>query len=174
MATGGGTRVQPWMQAIADATGLPVEVSAVPEGAALGAAFLGRMAAGLETSTADAARWAATERVVEPDPAWTGPMQERYAQVPRAGAGEIVGGIFDDASMVSTVVRVRDVAASVAWYREKLGLEPIHVGADGPEHPIAVYTIAGSVVSLWQLPANQARVRADNDRNSYVVVVIRR
>ncbi len=80
VATGGGTRVRPWMQAIADATGLAVEVSAVPEGAALGAAFLGRMAAGLETSTADAARWAATERVVEPDPAWSQPMQERYAR----------------------------------------------------------------------------------------------
>jgi catechol 2,3-dioxygenase-like lactoylglutathione lyase family enzyme len=84
----------------------------------------------------------------------------------------MTGGVFDDASMVSTIVRVRDVAASVAWYREKLGLEPIHVGADGPEHPIAVYTIAGAVVSLWQLPANQARVREDNDRNSYVVVVV--
>jgi xylulokinase len=78
VATGGGTRVQPWMQAIADATGLPVEVSAVPEGAALGAAFLGRMAAGLETSTDDAARWAATDRVVEPDPLWADAMQERY------------------------------------------------------------------------------------------------
>jgi xylulokinase len=80
VATGGGTRVQPWMQAIADATGLPVEVSAVPEGAALGAAFLGRMAAGLETSTADAARWAATERVVDPDPVWAGAMQHRYTR----------------------------------------------------------------------------------------------
>jgi xylulokinase len=80
VATGGGTRMQPWMQAIADATGLPVAVSAVPEGAALGAAFLGRIAAGLETSTADAARWAATERVVEPNPAWADPMQDRYAR----------------------------------------------------------------------------------------------
>jgi catechol 2,3-dioxygenase-like lactoylglutathione lyase family enzyme len=80
--------------------------------------------------------------------------------------------ILDDATMVSTVVRVRDVAASVVWYREKLGLEPIHVGADGPEHPIAVYTIAGAVVSLWQLPPNQIRVPAENDRNSYVVVVM--
>jgi xylulokinase len=80
VATGGGTRVQPWMQAIADATGLAVEVSAVPEGAALGAAFLGRIAAGLETSTADAARWASTERVVDPDPVWTDAIQERYAR----------------------------------------------------------------------------------------------
>ena len=80
VATGGGTRVQPWMQAIADATGLPVEVSAVPEGAALGAAFIARLAAGLETSTADAARWAATERVVEPDPGWTDAIGDRYAR----------------------------------------------------------------------------------------------
>ena len=80
VATGGGTRVQPWMQALADATGLPVDVSAVPEGAALGAAFIGRMAAGLETSTVDAARWASTERVVEPDPAWADPTQDRYAR----------------------------------------------------------------------------------------------
>lgn len=42
VAAGGGTRIQPWMQAIADATGRPVEVSRVAEGAALGAAFLGR------------------------------------------------------------------------------------------------------------------------------------
>jgi xylulokinase len=85
VATGGGTRVQPWMQALADATGLPVEVSAVPEGAALGAAFLARMAAGLETSTADAARWASTERVVEPDPVWADAMQDRYARFRELG-----------------------------------------------------------------------------------------
>lgn len=78
VATGGGTRVGPWMQAIADATGRPVEVSGVPEGAALGAAFLARMAAGLETAIADAARWAFTERVVEPDPGWAVAVQDRY------------------------------------------------------------------------------------------------
>ncbi|BBY04382.1 FGGY-family carbohydrate kinase [Mycobacterium seoulense] len=78
VATGGGTRVGPWMQAIADATGRPVEVSGVPEGAALGAAFLARMAAGLETSITDAARWARTERVIEPDPGWAVAVQDRY------------------------------------------------------------------------------------------------
>jgi catechol 2,3-dioxygenase-like lactoylglutathione lyase family enzyme len=83
-----------------------------------------------------------------------------------------MGGIFDQASMVATILRVRDVAASVQWYREKLGLEPMHVGSDGPDHPIAAYTIAGSVVSLWQLPPGQARATEDNDRNTYVVVVM--
>jgi xylulokinase len=78
IAAGGGTQVQPWMQAVADATGRPVQVSGVAEGAALGAAFLGRVAAGLESAMTDASRWASTERVVEPDPAWIAPMQDRY------------------------------------------------------------------------------------------------
>lgn len=78
VACGGGTRVRPWMQAIADATGRPVAVSAVAEGAALGAAFLARMAAGLETTIADAARWARTERIVEPQPGWLDPTKDRY------------------------------------------------------------------------------------------------
>jgi catechol 2,3-dioxygenase-like lactoylglutathione lyase family enzyme len=81
-------------------------------------------------------------------------------------------GILDGALMVSTILRVRDVDASVRWYREKLGLEPVHLGADGQEHPIAVYSIAGSVVTLWQLPAGQDRTREDNDRNTYVVAVL--
>jgi xylulokinase len=78
VAAGGGTRIEPWIQAIADATGRPVQVSGVAEGAALGAAFLGRMAVGLESSVTDAARWAAIERVVEPQPAWADPTEERY------------------------------------------------------------------------------------------------
>lgn len=78
VASGGGTRVHPWLQAIAEATGRVVQVSRVAEGAALGAAFLGRMAAGLESSIADAARWASVERVVEPRPEWIGPTKERY------------------------------------------------------------------------------------------------
>ena len=85
VASGGGTRVGPWMQAIADATGRPVEVSAVAEGAALGAAFLGRIAAGLETTIADAARWASTERIVEPDPAWAAAVEDRYQRFLQLG-----------------------------------------------------------------------------------------
>jgi xylulokinase len=78
VVAGGGIRVQPWMQAIADATGRPLHLSGVAEGAALGAAFLGRMAVGGESAFTDAARWAATERVLEPSPAWVVPVQERY------------------------------------------------------------------------------------------------
>jgi xylulokinase len=80
VATGGGTRVEAWIQALADCTALPVHVCAVPEGGALGAAFLARLAAGLETSMSDAARWARTSHVVDPDPTWSAAVADRYAR----------------------------------------------------------------------------------------------
>lgn len=87
VATGGGTRSEAWMHAVADATGLPVDVVAVPEGAALGSAFMARCVAGLEPSDApfgpglaDGRRWARTARRVEPDDRWTGPAATRYAR----------------------------------------------------------------------------------------------
>jgi xylulokinase len=78
VATGGGTRVPAWTQALADCTGLPVHVSQVQEGGALGAAWLGRMALGAETSLQDAARWAGTSRIVEPAPEWAAAVDARY------------------------------------------------------------------------------------------------
>jgi xylulokinase len=78
VAVGGGTRSVPWMQALADATGLPVDVSAVPDGAALGAAYLARVTAGLEADTSGSARWARTGRRVEPRPAWADACADRY------------------------------------------------------------------------------------------------
>lgn len=78
IATGGGTRDAEWVQAIADAMQLPVHLSATPEGAALGSAWLARMAAGLETSLEDASRWAKTSSVVDPNPAWAEPVLQRY------------------------------------------------------------------------------------------------
>jgi len=80
VATGGGSRSIPWMQAVADATGLPVDAVEVPEGAALGAAFLARMAAGLETSFAAAGNWARPGARIDPDPAWTAAAAVRFEQ----------------------------------------------------------------------------------------------
>jgi xylulokinase len=82
VATGGGTRVDEWVQALADATGTPVECVAVPEGGALGSAWLARIAAGLEepTAMADGRRWARTGRRVEPDARWAPAVAERYEQ----------------------------------------------------------------------------------------------
>jgi xylulokinase len=89
VATGGGTQVPIWMRALADCTGLPVDVAAVPEGAALGAAFMARCTAGLEARMTDASRWARTARTVEPDPAWVEAAEPRYQRF-RALSAEAV------------------------------------------------------------------------------------
>jgi xylulokinase len=78
VTAGGGTRVDGWMQALADCTGEPVHVAAEPEGAAIGAAYLARMAIGGVSGFEEATSWARTGRVVEPDPAWARAADERY------------------------------------------------------------------------------------------------
>jgi xylulokinase len=78
VATGGGVRVDGWTQALADAVGLPVDVVAVPEGAALGAAYLARVAAELEPDPNSSGRWAKTAKTVEPDARWSEAMAPRY------------------------------------------------------------------------------------------------
>ncbi len=87
VASGGGSRVTAWMAAVADATNLPVDAVAVPEGAALGAAYFARMAAGLETSLDDSARWSAVGRRIEPDPAWVRAADVRYEKFSEVGTG---------------------------------------------------------------------------------------
>ncbi len=78
VASGGGTRDIAWMKAVADASGLPVDLVAVPEGAALGAAFVARIAAGLEEGIEGAGRWARVSSRVEPDPAYLEGVSDRY------------------------------------------------------------------------------------------------
>lgn len=78
VATGGGTAQPEWLQALADCTGLPVDVSAVPECGALGAAYVARMAAGFEPSLDGASAWARVGRRIEPDEAWVEPAARRY------------------------------------------------------------------------------------------------
>jgi xylulokinase len=89
VASGGGSRVTAWMAAVADATGLPVETVAVPEGAARGAAFFARLAAGLETSLDDSHRWAGVGRRIEPDPAWVRAADVRYQTFRDLGTGAL-------------------------------------------------------------------------------------
>jgi xylulokinase len=93
VATGGGSRDDRWVQAIADVTGLPVDCVAVAEGGALGAAYLARVTAGLEADSSDAGRWARTGRRIEPDPVWTGPCGARYQTFL-----ELTGPVFDAGS----------------------------------------------------------------------------
>jgi xylulokinase len=78
VAMGGGVRAAGWVRALADGTGLPVDVAAVPDASALGAAFLARCTAGLESAGTDGRRWARTAQTVAPEPIWADACQERY------------------------------------------------------------------------------------------------
>ncbi|MFZ4584135.1 MAG: xylulokinase [Acidimicrobiia bacterium] len=80
VATGGGTRVDEWVQALADCTGLPVDCVEVPEGGAYGSAFLARCAARLEDNMTDARRWARTGRRVEPRAVWARAAADRFSR----------------------------------------------------------------------------------------------
>ena len=78
VAVGGGTQSAPWMQALADTTGLAVDVSAEPYGAALGAAYHSRVTAGLEPDTSEARRWGRVSHRVEPRPRHATAAENRY------------------------------------------------------------------------------------------------
>ncbi|MGH9090445.1 MAG: xylulokinase, partial [Acidimicrobiales bacterium] len=87
VASGGGTQVHAWMAGVADATGLPVDTVAVPEGAAYGAAFVARVAAGLEPSLDGSQRWAKVGSRVAPEPVWARAAGERYRRFEELGPG---------------------------------------------------------------------------------------
>jgi xylulokinase len=89
VASGGGTRVAGWMQAIADATGLPVDIVAVHEGAALGSAYLARMASGLAEDLEGASAWARVASRVNPDPKWQDATAQRYLRFVSLGPGSL-------------------------------------------------------------------------------------
>lgn len=80
VAAGGGTQSVAWMQALADCTGLPVDVSLHPEGAALGAAFSSRLTARLEADRAASRSWSRISHRVEPRAAHAEAAHSHYAQ----------------------------------------------------------------------------------------------
>ena len=78
VAVGGGTQSPAWMQALADTTGLAVDVSAEPYSAALGAAHHSRVTAGLEADTSQARRWGRVSHRVEPRAGHAAGAEGRY------------------------------------------------------------------------------------------------
>ena len=82
VAVGGGTQSRAWMQALADTTGLAVDVSAEPYSAALGAAYHSRVTAGLEADTSQARRWGRVSHRVEPRAAHAAAAEGRYQPLP--------------------------------------------------------------------------------------------
>ncbi|HYA44952.1 MAG TPA: FGGY-family carbohydrate kinase, partial [Acidimicrobiales bacterium] len=78
LISGGGVRNRAWLQALADVLGRPVVPATRPEGAARGAAFLARMALGMEDSIDEAARWAKWTAPVRPRQKWQNAVNDRY------------------------------------------------------------------------------------------------
>jgi xylulokinase len=79
--SGGGARSELWLRIVASVLGLPLERTAVEEGAAYGAALLGGVAAGVFADAREAV--AACVRVrdtIEPDPEWQRVYEDGYAR----------------------------------------------------------------------------------------------
>ena len=79
--SGGGARSELWLRIVASVLGLPLERTAVEEGAAFGAALLGGVAAGVFGSAEEAVAACVRVRdVVEPDPAWAEAYRDAYGR----------------------------------------------------------------------------------------------
>jgi xylulokinase len=77
--SGGGARSELWLRIVASVLGLPLERTAVEEGAAYGAALLAGVAGGVFPDVHEAVRaCVAVREVVEPDPAWERVYAEGY------------------------------------------------------------------------------------------------
>ena len=78
-ASGGGARSELWLKIVASVLGIPIERTAVEEGAAYGAALLGGVAAGVFADAAEAVDACVRVRdTVEPDPEWQRVYDEGY------------------------------------------------------------------------------------------------
>jgi xylulokinase len=78
-ASGGGARSDLWLRIVASVLGVPIERTAVEEGAAYGAALLGGVGAGVFADVHEAVDSCVRVRdVVEPDPAWQRAYDEGY------------------------------------------------------------------------------------------------
>jgi xylulokinase len=77
--SGGGARSELWLKIVASALGIPLERTAVEEGAAYGAALLGGIAAGtFPDARAAVAACVRVRDAVEPDPEWQRVYEEGY------------------------------------------------------------------------------------------------
>ena len=79
-ASGGGARSRLWLRIVASTLGLPLELTAVEEGSAYGAALLAGVRTGVfEDVHAAVAACVRVRETVEPDPAWQAVYDEGYA-----------------------------------------------------------------------------------------------
>jgi xylulokinase len=80
-ASGGGARSELWLKIVASVLGIPIERTAVEEGAAYGAALLGGVAGGVFAGAAEAVEACVrVQDTVEPDLGWQAAYDEGYAR----------------------------------------------------------------------------------------------
>jgi xylulokinase len=78
-ASGGGARSELWLKIVASVLGIPIERTAVEEGAAFGAALLGGVASGVFRDAHEAVEACVRVRgSVEPDAAWSAAYEHGY------------------------------------------------------------------------------------------------
>jgi xylulokinase len=78
--SGGGARSELWLQIIASALGIPLELTAVEEGAAYGAALLGGIAGGEFRDASEAVEACVSVRAtIDPVEEWVPAYEEGYA-----------------------------------------------------------------------------------------------
>jgi xylulokinase len=78
-ASGGGARSDLWLRIVASVLGIPLERTAVEEGAAYGAALLGGVAAGVFADVHEAvAAWVGVRDRIEPEPVWADTYAREY------------------------------------------------------------------------------------------------
>ncbi len=79
--SGGGARSRLWLEIVASVLGLPLELTAVEEGAAFGAALLGGVAAGVFPTADEAVEACVSVRDrVEPNPDWREAYERGYVR----------------------------------------------------------------------------------------------
>jgi xylulokinase len=78
-ASGGGARSPLWLRIVATVLGIPLELTAVEEGAAYGAALLAGVSSGAFADVHEAvAECVRVRERIEPEPTWTDEYDERY------------------------------------------------------------------------------------------------
>ena len=80
VATGGGTRVEGWVEALADATGCRCTSPQFPKAARSVPRSSRAWPPGSRRTPRTRSRWARVDRVVDPDPAWEAPVEARYGR----------------------------------------------------------------------------------------------
>ncbi len=80
-ASGGGARGRLWLEIVASTLGIPLELTAVEEGSAYGAAILGGVAGGVFSDVHEGvSRCVRVRETIDPNPSWIAAYEEIYAR----------------------------------------------------------------------------------------------